>query len=179
MSFGFRQESPPIREAIGRAFLDRNSSIVFFAAAANNGANERELFPAYLHPVISVRGTDNQGAFVNAYDPPPVPMNEGLPLYGTLGENVPYTSTETSSGCSVATPIMAGMVAMVMQWVACNAASKRAQEKLRTPAGVLELLKSTAVNKGNHRYYAHIWDLFENEGRNCVQLVEAAMLRLP
>ena len=179
MSFGFRKEIASIKAAIKQAEIARNESIVFFAAAANNGSNEREMFPAYLPSVISVRGTDNQGTFVGAYNPPPMPMNEGLALYGTLGENVPFTSTETSSGCSVATPIMVGLMAMVRQWASYNAASKHAQEKLRTPAGVRELCKKTAVKKENNRYYVHVWELFANNGENCVTLVDAAMLLLP
>ncbi|KAK6359284.1 hypothetical protein TWF696_000446 [Orbilia brochopaga] len=180
MSFGFNNRVPAIELAIvGAGQATARSPAVFLAAAANNGANSRELFPAYLHPVISVRGTDSYGTFVGAYSPPPVSMNEGLPMYGTLGENVPYAAGETSSGCSVATPIMAGMIALIMQWMAYKGADADAQRKLRSTAGVRELFKRTGVPRGDNRYYVHIWNLFANDGKECVTRVEAAMLDVP
>ncbi|KAF3910665.1 Ankyrin-1 [Orbilia brochopaga] len=180
MSFGFNSRIPTIEHAIlgvGQAVV--RSPPVFLAAAANNGANSRELFPAYLNSVISVRGTDSYGTFVGAYNPPPMSMNEGLPMYGTLGENVPYVAGETSSGCSVATPIMAGMIALIMQWVAYKGADEDTQRKLRSTAGVRELFKRMAVPRGDNRFYVHLWDIFANEGKYCVTRVEAAMLDVP
>ncbi|RYO99982.1 hypothetical protein DL766_000358 [Monosporascus sp. MC13-8B] len=179
MSFGFREAIPSIERAIFDAQLRESRPVLFFAAAANNGSNERELFPAYLHEVISVRGTDSLGSFVGAYDPPPMRMNEGLPLCGTLGQNVPYALGESGSGCSVATPIMAGMVAMIMQWVGYKTGDKAARRKLCTTAGIRELLKAEAVKRGNDRYYFHVWDLFANNGARCVGVVEGVMSGLP
>ncbi|EFW99908.1 ankyrin unc44 [Grosmannia clavigera kw1407] len=179
MSFGFRKEVASIKKAIRKANFD-NNSIVFFAAAANQGSNEPEMFPASLSEVISVRGTDHYGTFVGAYNPPPVSTNSGLPLFGTLGQDVPtFASSGSSNGCSVATPIMAGMVAMVMQWIAEKSADKRALQLLRTPDGVHVFLKKAAsVDKGNNRRYVHVWDLFANGGENCVKKVESAMSEL-
>jgi hypothetical protein len=148
------------------------------------------MFPASDEFVISVRGTDNQGDFVGAYDPPAIFTNEGLPLYGTLGHNVPYTPGKTASGCSVATPIMVGTVAIVMQWMRYSRASSPSPfpdkdvhddevlRKLQTTNGVRTVLKMEGVNRGNSRYYFHIWRLFEGDGKRCPVIIAGHMSRL-
>ncbi|KAI8955496.1 ankyrin unc44 [Xylaria longipes] len=190
MSFGFAQEIAPIKRAIRQTHLQRDDSVVFFAAAANDGSNQQEMFPASDESVISVRGTDNQGDFIGAYDPPAIFTNEGLPLYGTLGHNVPYTPGQTASGCSVATPVMVGTVAIVMQWMRYSSAlslstlsdsNLRDDEvirKLQTTNGVKTVLKMEGVNRGNSRYYFHIWRLFEGHGKKCPVIIAGHMSRL-
>lgn len=87
---GSQPVTSPSKIAIRNAEAARQRAIVFFAAAAaNNGANSEEMVPAYLDSVISVRGTDHNGSFFPAYNPPPTVTNSSSPLYGTLGVDVP------------------------------------------------------------------------------------------
>jgi hypothetical protein len=81
MSFGFSKEMPDISRAIWQAVLDTNHAILFFAAARNDGGNGGEMFPANPSLVISIRGTDSQGYFLN-FNPPP--NRHETVVYGTL-----------------------------------------------------------------------------------------------
>lgn len=69
MSFEYIHDQQSISKAIRRAVNDRNESILFFAAAANSGANEMEMFPARHECVISIRGTNSNGGFQD-FNPP-------------------------------------------------------------------------------------------------------------
>lgn len=190
MSFGFAEVNRAIRNAISTSVTDRQGSVVFFAAAANNGSNQQEMFPASDVNVISVRGTDYNGIFIGAYNPPPHPRKEGQPVYGTLGQNVPYTAEKMASGCSIATPIMVGMVAMVMQWMhystapASSPSSKsnshddKVIQSLHTFDGVSEILKQESVGLGGLRqHYFHIWNLFRDDGEACASIIRGYMLK--
>ncbi|RYP49320.1 hypothetical protein DL768_004945 [Monosporascus sp. mg162] len=166
MSFGFSTSHESIRKAIRSAKDIRNRAIIFFAAAGNDGANRAEMFPAYLSSVISVRGTDCAGTFVGDYNPPPTATNDSSPLYGTLGLNVPYDfpSSNVKSGCSIATPIMAGMIALIFQFASYEFVDAHCQARLRTLEGVQQLLRDIAVKQANNRYYVHLWELFDEHG---------------
>ncbi|KAI1775283.1 peptidase S8/S53 domain-containing protein [Hypoxylon cercidicola] len=89
MAFGSRTSHESISNAISHAQDIRGGRIVFFAPAGYEDIDGNELFPACLPSVISVRGTDLDGTFIPAYDPPRPKATEGSTrLYGTLGENV-------------------------------------------------------------------------------------------
>ncbi|KAI3325795.1 hypothetical protein HD806DRAFT_491247 [Xylariaceae sp. AK1471] len=125
MSFGFDDEQyvdgkPVISNAISDALTGRDQRILFFAAAANDGGNRKEMFPARNRNVFSIRGTDEYG-WVQGFNPPP--DYNGETCFMTLGKDVPGASLSTSehgggevcqSGTSVATPIAAGIAAMVL-----------------------------------------------------------------
>ncbi|KAL0943204.1 putative subtilisin [Colletotrichum truncatum] len=117
MSFGFQDEVPIITHAITKAMLERQGNIIFFAAASNSGGNRREMFPANLDHVISIRETNTRGAFSDT-NPPVDP--DGPAVLGTLGREVPsawLSSVEgeiAKSGSSVATAVATGIAAMIM-----------------------------------------------------------------
>ncbi|KAH0426440.1 hypothetical protein CcaCcLH18_10325 [Colletotrichum camelliae] len=117
MSFGFPSEVPVITAAIRKAILDRNGSLIFFAAASNAGGNGKEMFPANLDEVFSIRETNSRGAFSDTN--PPVNPN-GPIVFGTLGRDVPAASLSTArgevpkSGSSVATAVAAGIAASLL-----------------------------------------------------------------
>jgi hypothetical protein len=186
MSFGFPTEVESIKDVMRKAEDIKKRSIVFFAAAANDGANTQEMFPASMESVISVRATNSNGSFVPTYDPPPSAMNEDSRLFGTLGENVPYdwsNESLTKSGCSLATPIMAGITALIMEYFMYKASrfekSDCIQEHMRTKRGVVQLFKEIAVRKGNQRFYVAPWDLFEKGEENRLSIVRTAIGKLP
>jgi hypothetical protein len=125
MSFGFDEENdiggrPVVSNAILKAFLKTDQRILFFAAAANDGGNRQEMFPASDMHVLSVRGTDDYG-WAQHFNPPP--DYNARKCFMTLGVDVPGASLSTSqhegaevckSGTSVATPIAAGIAAMLL-----------------------------------------------------------------
>ncbi|KAI8281719.1 putative subtilisin [Colletotrichum sp. SAR 10_98] len=69
MSFGFPNEVPVITAAIRKVTLDRNGRLMFFAAASNAGGNGKEMFPANLDEVFSIRETNSRGAFSDTNPP--------------------------------------------------------------------------------------------------------------
>ncbi|CAD0111271.1 unnamed protein product, partial [Aureobasidium uvarum] len=107
MSFGFTKDQPAIQAAITEAYSYKNRQILFFAAAANEGANEREMYPARDDHVSSRQLVEIK---------PPVDVDRGW-SFMTLGQDVPTVSgNESVSGTSYATPITAGLAAMILSY---------------------------------------------------------------
>ncbi|KAL7810618.1 serine protease [Trichoderma gracile] len=187
MSFGFPFKVREIENAIADANRGRRDSgqseVVFFAAANNDGANSEELFPASHETVISVRGTDHTGAFINKFSPKPRPQKAGGLLYGTLGQNVPYYIGDAgvqTSGCSVATPIMASIVATIMQYVKLTGSlGEETRARLQTREGVVQLLEhiSEKEDAGNRRYVAP-WMFFRWNDTERVAAIVYALSKL-
>ena len=142
MSFGFSELNQDINDAIFQALRVRKERILFFAAASNDGGNQDEMFPARHRYVCSVRATDHLGTFLRLNPPPP--EHSDTPAFGTLGSDVPVASlstlpsasTEVSrSGTSFATPIAAGIAAIVLGY-----ARMRAQTDATWGEGSIDLL---------------------------------------
>lgn len=112
MSFGFTEEQPDIRAAITEAHFRTNEQILFFAAAANEGANEPEMYPARDDRVFAIRASDHQGHWWKSN--PPVDTDQHW-SFMTLGQKLPSVTREESvSGTSYATPIAAGFAATIL-----------------------------------------------------------------
>jgi hypothetical protein len=125
MSFGFEDEiyvndELVISNAILKAQLESRPGVLFFAAAANDGGNRGEMFPAHESHVLSIRGTDEFG-WPQHFNPPK--DYNARKCFMTLGVDVPGASLSTSehegadvckSGTSVATPIAAGIAATML-----------------------------------------------------------------
>jgi len=148
MSFGWTDEvlvnhkEPVISRAITKAIWQRDKKILFFAAASNYGALGQELFPANHESVTSIRATDSLGGFSN-FNPP----TRSLTNFGTLGVNVPCarrgsTRSEVSvTGTSMATPIAAGLAAVVLGFARLQLAPDKSESdhkwsKLWTRSGM-------------------------------------------
>lgn len=163
MSFGFQQEvlvneAPVISNAILDAVHKRWGFLLFFAAAANYGNNQKEMFPACHSLVIPMRGTDGMGVFQDFNPPPDL---RGPPVFGTLGTEVPSASLSTQTGLvyrtgtSVATPIAAGIAAMVLSCANISFADRvrdtpNPLKALWTKSGMLSMFSnlSTCVQDG-------------------------------
>jgi hypothetical protein len=125
MSFGFSEEprvkgQNVISNAIAQTLAERDQRILFFAAAANDGGNQTEMFPARHQSVLSIRATNHYGTFLDL-NPPPNP--KGPAVIGTLGHNVAGAALSGGdgdhaeyhrTGTSIATPIAAGIAATVL-----------------------------------------------------------------
>lgn len=162
MSFGFQEPIPIIQHAIGEATLQRKGNIIFLAAAANSGGNSREMFPANMSDVISIRETNSHGAFSDTN--PPVSEHDPAAL-GTLGRQVPAAwrsgcdGEVAKSGSSVATAVAAGIAAMVLGFVSKAVASpteymiSREARKVQTHSGMRRVLIDMSQNMGNRSYF--------------------------
>jgi len=127
MSFGFdgeirdAQNRPVISNAISDALRARDQQVLFFAAAANEGGNQTEMFPASHPQVIAVRGTDDKG-WLQRYNPPKGYL--GMDCFMTLGQDVPGAGLSRidggadvyHSGTSVSTPIAAGIAGILLSY---------------------------------------------------------------
>ena len=126
MSLGFDREMPVggrlvISNAISDALRARDQRILFFAAAANEGGNQPEMFPANHPHVISIRGTDDKG-WLQRFNPPK--GFTGLNCFMALVQDVPGAGLSRDggvevfkSGTSVSTPIAAGIAGILLSYV--------------------------------------------------------------
>lgn len=116
------EDQLPIAQAIETAIRERDGSVLFFAAAANSGANTAQLFPARHQSVISIRATTSKG-YIADFNPPLDP-DEATAL-ATLGVEVPsaplshFTDQKASvrSGTSIANAISVGIAGMLLFYV--------------------------------------------------------------
>jgi hypothetical protein len=172
MSFGSSQKSDVIVRAI------RSSrEMLLFAAANNEGLNEAEMFPASSEAVISVRGTDHDGLFLQPYNPSPR-QHKAAPHFGTLASAVPCVYPEPNrlikSGCSVATPIMAAMAATIIRYVDRESVLHRYHDHVRTSQGMLAIFRAMTEEQKSERRYLAPWLLYQN-GRDTTHLIGNAL----
>ena len=163
-SFGYKKDKPKIKKAILGSVLSRSEKILYFAAAANFGVREPEMFPARFASVISMRGSNANGFFPD-FNPPP--REDEAIVYGTLGVDVPGASIRPDgkqvpkSGSSIATAVAAGMAAVLLEyatWKMQEGGDSGILRKLKTQQGMLAMFRSLAVRS------------LHNEGYLCVSL---------
>ena len=156
MSYGFADEIPIIRNAIVEA---EKRNVTFFAAANNSGLNEPEMFPAFMESVISVRGTRHNGSFEDDYNPKSWEHKPG-PQFGSLARDVPCAWTSeslTKSGCSIATPIIAAIAAVLISFVDREQSLKEYRDLIRTRRGILSVFRAMAIESQPSRLYLAPW----------------------
>lgn len=165
MSFGFADEQPCISDAIREAVYERKDSILFFAAASNYGANDREMFPARHDSVISIRGTNANGDFED-FNPPK--SQDEVAVFGTLGLDVPSAWAnsdydEYKSGTSIATAIAAGIAGSLLGYISSHPPEKpfyNVKYRAWTRRGMLAIFKVLSSNTLKAGYlYLTTWDL--------------------
>ena len=122
MSFGFEESSRVISKAIS-GYCDKK---VLFAAAANDGGRRETIaFPAKMDRVICVKSCNGDGG-PSTFNP--WNSKDAGPNFMTLGKDVlsmwrvkdwdEVTALQKrSSGTSVATPIAAGIAALIMHFL--------------------------------------------------------------
>ncbi|RSL42017.1 hypothetical protein CEP53_012424 [Fusarium sp. AF-6] len=165
MSFGFNSEVTPIKNAIVKAERLKGGEILFFAAANNDGLNEPEMFPALFESVISARGTECNGEFIQQYNPKSWSHKTGA-QYGTLARDVPYNwpiAKPTKSGCSVSTPILAAIAALLISFVDNQKDWDAERHAIRTRRGIVSVFNFMAqdLDSFNSRLYVAPWQLYE------------------
>lgn len=169
ISFGFPYTIGRL-EPIRRAILKANAAdVLIFAAASNNGGNEPIAFPACMDEVISVGSTDGLGN-ISSFTPNP-DYGKILCVVGECIESSwppallsdPDADLPRKSGTSFATPIAAGVAAMVLDYMWTFKDSKSFKSdipKLLTKRGMLAVFKTHMVKSYNSHDYLIPWRLF-------------------
>jgi hypothetical protein len=168
MSFGFSGEprvngQDVISNAIAKALATRDQRILFFAAAANDGGNQTEMFPARHHSVLSIRATNHYGTFLDL-NPPPDPR--GPAVLGTLGQDVAGAALSAQdgdyaeshrTGTSIATPIAAGIAATVLGYARLELDKGELDRKqvncIETERGMRAMLLQLSRQMDGKKYY--------------------------
>jgi hypothetical protein len=149
MSFGYPNADQSL-EGIRRALLKAHATdVLIFAATGNNGNGNAIAFPACLDEVISVASTDGNHQLSNFV--PDLRVGKRLCAIGEAieaawidqeGSATAHSSQGRKAGTSYATPVVAGVAAMVMDliWSAKEHYEYQCQ-MLRTTQGMLAVLE--------------------------------------
>jgi hypothetical protein len=175
MSFGFPNADQSL-EGIRKALLEAHASdVLVFAASGNGGEGNAITFPARLDGVISVASTDgdNQLSRFN----PDLRVGKRLCAIGEAieaawinkdGSIVSMHSTaERKAGTPYATPVVAGVAAMVMDliWLAKKHFSSYNCQTLRTDRGILAVLEYV-IHRKEQTECLMPWHLFNTKDWN-------------
>lgn len=117
MSFGFYYPTPELQKCIAQA----SKETLLFASASNNGTNRGQsiTYPALFPDVFCIHSTDAYGK-PSSFTPY---AQDNMDNFATLGENVRSAwpvhkgqgLEQRMSGTSTATPIAAGIAALVLE----------------------------------------------------------------
>ena len=126
ISWGYPEDVVEIKAALRNAF---HRGVIIFAAGGNSGANPRYpvLFPACLRQVICINSTNGYNK-PSQFNPPATPdrtlsiLGEAVTAAWPVSKGIGETSVQ--SGSSHATPIAAGVAALVLEYARQPAARK-------------------------------------------------------
>ena len=145
MSLGGYGESPLMEAAVKKA-LDKGITIV---AAAGNESTDYYSFPASFEGVISVGSTNerNQLSSFSNYGPSVDLVAPGEDIFSTVYDGKKGSSFATFSGTSMASPVVAGVVALLK--------SKHPDLKPHEIEAILELTAKDLGDRGYDLTYGH------------------------
>lgn len=163
LSFGFNYSSREIDVVLSK-YLARKLVI---AASSNEGLRKKMTYPAFRNGVIAINSADADGT-TSGFNPPMKPDKE----LSVLGERVESTWIDNSmkymTGTSVATPIAAGVVGLLLEIAMKYDEGRRLngqtvtvdlETHVRRYDGIMALLRSMSEKKGE---YSNVnpWKLF-------------------
>ena len=185
MALGFESAPKAIEKAIESAFSKRKT--IFIAATSNEGFRKKVFYPARWHNlVLPVFSTNNYGQRVATN--PAIP--HGMEPYATFGEEIASASLSidpeylaVKSGASVATSIMAGIVACVLEFVRLrtdldpesNRPSDYTYQKIHSLNGMKNVLYRMAETGQKNVFVApeQLRDLGDDDDRRLRAIYEA------
>ena len=179
MSFGLSEWDSQVNNAIQEA----TKHTVLFAAASNGGGNGRRTFPATHSGVFCIHASDGNGNDYGGMNPSTESFSDS---WTTLGVTIPFDDQSVcKSGTSYATPIAAGTIANVFDYLDClREQGKLPDQKychLRSSDGVGRILWHMSKERQGFRYVApwNLWDcLCEDSEENVGQSQEYVRLKL-
>jgi subtilisin family serine protease len=169
MSFGFKYSVPEIEKAIDYASAKR---VLMFAAASNCGGNSRRTWPARLsEKVFCIYATTGLG---NKYPRNPTEQKRAY-NFAILGSSVlswmpAQSQQKRKSGTSTATPIAAGIAAILIGFVrhpqysqdVCQE-DKELLERLGTVGGMSDVFDRMVGTDGTRDGYDYLcpWNILD------------------
>ncbi|KUJ07746.1 uncharacterized protein LY89DRAFT_789435 [Mollisia scopiformis] len=151
LSFGFPNADQSL-EGIQKALLEAHASdVLIFAATGNRGDGNAVAFPACLDEVISVASIDGDNHLSSFV--PDLRVGKRLCAIGEaieaawinkdVSKVAMHSTTERKAGTSYATPVVAGVAAMIMDlvWSAKHIFNDYNCKTLRTNHGMLAVLE--------------------------------------
>jgi hypothetical protein len=113
ISWGLNEDVPGVADALRRA---KSMGVIVLASASNQGANHPITFPARLKNIVFCVGAADGKGNPSAFNPPFI----GEEKYSALGEAVlgavPGNQYRRKDGTSTATPIAAGIAAVLIDF---------------------------------------------------------------
>ncbi|KAF4629433.1 hypothetical protein G7Y89_g8714 [Cudoniella acicularis] len=168
MSFGFENSIPVIEKVIRRA-ADRN--VIMLASPSNSGGKSPAAWPARHPDVIDIYATDSYGNKCN-FTPNPPPKSERFAILGravksSWPEDLDSNGEKRKSGTSIATPIAAGIAAMVLAYmktlIAANGGDFTSRDvemlsKIRTSNGMSVFFRNMVLDQRQDYSFLVPWD---------------------
>jgi subtilisin family serine protease len=167
MSFGIDRDHVAMQDQIREAY---HKDIIMFAAASNRGHNYPVPFPARRSEVLCIYATDGKGYPYNGN-----PSLETADChFATLGVAVksawpehllPDHPSDRSgerrmTGTSLATPIVAGIAAYILDFAHVQEIDDDSYRMLRSRDGMKKIFSQLLVTKNDGLDYIHPWKLF-------------------
>ncbi|MCJ1475861.1 hypothetical protein MMC13_004525 [Lambiella insularis] len=141
MSFGWPRYHTCVEEAIYHA---SQKPVILCAAASNDGANKKVAFPASQPPVFCVHSASG---WSKPSDFTPLPLKVGA-NFAVIGEAVSSTwpthrregSEKRKWGTSTASPILAAIVALILEFINQKPKKTSHDKRLKTPRAMMHVL---------------------------------------
>jgi subtilisin family serine protease len=177
ISFGFSEEVPVIRSALKNA---ERRDVILFAAANNEGGNRDIAWPARMSEVICIHSTDGRGN-PSPFTPTALTDSNNFSILGQAVQSYwPPDLKEPGnmirkSGTSTATPIAAGIAAVVLGYIGTRSTLLGSNEMsedeeyistaLRSASGIRAVFR-LMVEKRKEYDYVVPWKLINNDPRH-------------
>lgn len=160
MSFGIPVHK--ISENITRAITHaHNKNKILFAAASNDGGNGRIAYPATDSRVICINSTDGLGN-KSGFNPSEKASGDNFATLGAGVESLWKSEKVYISGTSYATPVAAGLAAMVLEYAKCKLEMTDVQRWWLHSCDGMRTVMRLMVEKRDGYDYVAPWTFWES-----------------